>query len=344
MNKITYYLGAGASRNSVPIWKEQSEAMMNLAEDYLDDETFKIQKRNNPKTDDASKMLWDIGYFGYKGFKFGTVDTYAKKLVLNNSNEELWKLKLAVSNFFTIWQYSNNFPKKNKIYTDQIDRRYISLLASILKEGDVNPKIKENINFISWNYDLQLESAYKEFCDNKDWKEITKYLKFQSSIKNHDLIICHLNGYHGFYKSIEGKKEINYLDRVNKIGDYKEIINELKFTYESQNKGSIDYTSHINYAWENKENDIAENARNQANNVIKNSDITVIIGYSFPSFNRSVDKEILGQIKESSTVFYQDPNASTSFLERMIPNWKDKNIKLEIENKNMEYFILPDDF
>lgn len=341
VKNITYYLGAGASRNAVPIWKEQSNAMMSLANTYLGHDRFKSESKNDEKNDDQ-KMLWDIGYFGFQGEKFGTVDTYAKKLVLNNSVTELDRLKLSVSSFFTIWQQSNNFPNKdNSRFKDEIDRRYISLMASILQKGKSSPEIKENINFISWNYDLQLEAAYKEFCDKAEWNYIKSILKFQSNQSNNSLKICHLNGYHGFYK-IERKEEKDLLDRLQIINEYKDVIKEIDFTYKSQSRGQLNYRSHINYAWENS--DLAQNARDEAKRIIRESDVIVIVGYSFPSFNREIDKEILGKIKDAATVIYQDPNASLPFLERMIPNCKKKGITLEIEKDNMEYFVLPDEF
>lgn len=338
---ITYYLGAGASRNAIPIWKEQSEAMISLANTHLGHDRFKTEKNSDGITDEQ-KMLWDIGYFGFQGERFGTVDTYAKKLVLNNSETELNRLKLSVSSFFTIWHQSNNFPNKdNSKFKDEIDRRYISLMASILKKGNSFPEIKENLNFVTWNYDLQLEAAYKEFCDNADWDFIKHNLRFQSNTTNISLKICHLNGYHGFYIT-ENNEEKGILDNLQNINEYKDVIKNIYFTYQSQNRGQLNYKSHINYAWENS--DLAQNARNEAKRIISESDVIVIIGYSFPTFNREIDKEILGEIKEAATVIYQDPKASLPFLKRMIPDWKKKGITIEIEKDNMEYFVLPDDF
>lgn len=49
MKNITYLLGAGASYNSCPIWEEQGEKMIELAQKYLDPSKCDFNKK--PKLD-----------------------------------------------------------------------------------------------------------------------------------------------------------------------------------------------------------------------------------------------------------------------------------------------------
>lgn len=139
MSNITFLLGAGASYHSCPIWKEQGEKMIELAEKYLESTKCNFEDDSN-SINEKDRILWDIGYFGMKARKYGTIDTYARKLFLNNSGKELSRLKVAVSIFFTIWYLTDDNDLKlrsinNKIEKfEEIDKRYIILLAAITEK------------------------------------------------------------------------------------------------------------------------------------------------------------------------------------------------------------------
>jgi len=339
--KITYLLGAGASWFSCPILKEQGEKMIELAKSYFKNPDLIFDKIPSDLTENQS-LIWDIGYFGEKSLKFGTIDTYAKKLNLNNSHSELTRLKLAVSVFFTIWQLTDDktFKRRNDTVLDEIDRRYISLMASIIQTKSQNSnKIKENIRFVTWNYDLQLEFAFKSFChDTLTWENISQDLKFRiNDNKTSSLEICHLNGYHGFYKT--SNKEHHILDRSNSR-NINDIIDDISFVAESQSRGTLDITNHINYAWE--ENDLAIASREEAKRIFSATDILIIIGYSFPNFNKGIDKALFKQLKGRKTkVYFQDPNASVVFLYQLVdPN----DCEIICENDKLDNFILPYEF
>lgn len=339
MKNITYLLGAGASRNAIPILNELSEIMVDFARFYLNNYDNNLFNNPNIYSQDSKEYsIWEIGYFGEKGKKFGTIDTYAKKLVLNHSDGELKRLKLAVSNFFTIWQYSNNLYNKDvKKFKDVIDRRYISLLASILEDtNEINPSIKTNINFVSWNYDLQLEMAYKEFCESKrSWNEVFERLKKSNQI-------LHLNGYHGHYDIIEKEKR-NEQSLVNRleIDDFDNIIEAIKFTSTSQQRDQIDFSNHINYAWE--KNEFSLNNREKASKLFKNTDVLIVIGYSFPPFNKEIDRMLFKNIKKNTKIIYQDPKASKFIIQSLL-DFLPEEIEIICEKNYLDSFILPDDF
>lgn len=345
MKNITYFLGAGASYHSCPIQKEQANEMIHLARKYLPKEMTDFNKKPQNLTIQGN-ILWDIGYFGNKAIKYGSTDTYAKKLIFSGSSAELERMKLAISVFFTLWQFTDDYElKDSKRYEDnEIDRRFIQLMASVLnKTNNHFPSLQDNIHFVTWNYDLQIESAYKAFCpETALWKDVVQKLKFQtSSNMNEDNQICHLNGYHGFY-SIHGDEK-NILDLIIGLKDIHAILREICYIEDSQNKGNIDITGHINYAWET-DAPVALNAREQAKNIFSQTDILIIIGYSFPNFNKDVDKQLFDQLKGRNTIiFYQDPNASKEFLSQLV-NLNIKETSLIIEREKKDVFILPYEF
>ena len=119
MAKITYYLGAGASYNSCPILEKQAEMMIKVAEFEIKKYTakrtstggttsitydFTLEEKNKLKEDNQLQILWHIGYYGNKAKEYNTIDTYARKLFLNDETTELNLLKMSVSVFFDIWE------------------------------------------------------------------------------------------------------------------------------------------------------------------------------------------------------------------------------------------------
>jgi hypothetical protein len=136
-------------------------------------------------------------------------------------------------------------------------------MASIIQaKNHTSKQIKENIRFVTWNYYLQLEFVFKSFCnDTLSWKNISNDLNFRTDEGNTtQLEICHLNGYQGFYKT--ESKEHDILD-LTKSRDINDIISEMSYLSESQTRGTIDITNHINYAWE--ENDLTKKIKSRSN-------------------------------------------------------------------------------
>lgn len=341
---ITYLLGAGASFNSCPIWKEQGEKMIELSEKYLSIPKVNFLEKKPSDLTEQDDILWDIGYFGNKAIEFGTIDTYAKKLYFNEGNKrELQRLKLAVSVFFTLWESSDSeIKKRDGVSLKHIDNRYISLLASILeKSNSKNPSLKENIRFVTWNYDLQLERAFKAFCvSDSDWEDVSENLSFRVKPNdNRELEVCHLNGYNGFYYLPDESKEIDFLE-VSSSKEISEILEAIGFTTTENRRGGIKINDHINFAWEN--NRLSDNTRNQAIEIFGQTDILVIIGYSFPPFNKEIDRLLFEQLQNRKTkIYYQDPFASDDLL-RFVTNGFDTQI-FSIRDKK-DHFILPYEF
>ncbi len=346
MKNITYFLGAGASYNACPILKAQSEKMIELATILLPKDKCDFSKKKPYDLTEKQDFLWDIGFFGFKGLTYGTIDTYAKKLSLNNSFDELSRLKMAVSIFFTLWQLTDDKHIKSRDRNnsndsyEEIDRRYINLLAAIIeKKNDTKISIKDNIRFVTWNYDLQLELAYKAFCyNNISWQSLSQNLKFRINERTDSFLqICHLNGYHGFYNT-EGK-EYSFID-LTESTQLNDILNSIDFISTARQRSQLDFMNHINYAWES--NMTSKTIREYAKKIFSTTDILIIIGYSFPNFNKEIDFELFRQLKDRKIIiYYQDPNASESYLAQLIDI---KNADCNYERIKLDSFILPYEF
>jgi hypothetical protein len=246
---------------------------------------------------------------------------------------------LAVSIFFTIWQLTDDHIWKSRGTNqfEEIDRRYITLLAAILEaRTQTNIQIKKNIRFVTWNYDLQLEYAFKSFShDQLSWDHIFRNLSFRPKDgTSRPLEICHLNGYHGFY--LTENKEQHFLD-LTTSQDVKEIVNELSFIQTSQTHQQLNLTNHINYAWES--NEIAFETREEAKRIFSETDILIIVGYSFPNFNKEIDVQLFDQLKGRKTkLYYQDPNASISFISQLVDT---NECEVICQPDKLDTFILP---
>ena len=157
------------------------------------------------------------------------------------------------------------------------------------------------IDIITWNYDLALEQSYHEFCSDPDTVE--------TDITNSDKII-RLNGragaarptvatggeyerYTGFEKNIyyQGADE-----EAEIYGAHAEYFSRFFAT-----DGKLKLRPLIHFAWEDPEN------VDRAVDLIKGTNILVVIGYSFPFFNRMIDKKLIGAAAESAaSVFLQN--------------------------------------
>tara|TARA_Y100000815_G_scaffold219756_1_gene205537 strand:+ start:551 stop:1714 length:1164 start_codon:yes stop_codon:yes gene_type:complete len=368
MTKITYLLGAGASYNSCPIWNAQAKAMKNLATQELlkltqykqwkspvkllfneKEKEILLEKNILPK--DKDKILWYIGYFGKKGEEFNTVDTYARKLFLQGTNgrRELQLLKMAVSIFFDLWENFNTeknfYPTLNtnsdsieKIW-DKIDSRYIALFSIFLEKNVDNLLLNEDITFITWNYDLQLESTFNLFASNNNQpsfpsiNESFRYLENKATNERQN--VFHLNGHRGFASSKSGKM-FPLRNEDETIEEFWNIHDQL---YSNILSNQTSFNNYIKYAWEH---DLDSAWFEKIRQVLRMTDILVIIGYSFPLFNRKIDQHLFSYLHPNKTkeIIYQDPNSNEEIILNLFekPQNFSRHIKLQ---KKVDQFYIP---
>lgn len=354
-SRITYYLGAGASYNALPVLDELSSTMNQFnigTTEHNDWNTFN-EDLINPIPDDEfpfktnSLSYWKLEFrrLGRASSKFNTIDTYAKKLFIQEDNEKLNHLKHVFNVFLTIWQlslsktiYHSTKNQSPKNIVTSIDYRYISLIASFIIKKN-RGSIPENINFISWNYDLQLEMAFSKFLDEHGLMSVNKRFRFHSDQTKFQNQIFHLNGFSGFYMDNTNTiKPIVDLDQIDGKSN-KDII---KLVLERTENHTL--KNAINYAWE--DNPYADKIRKGALEIASKTEILVIIGYSFPIFNRKTDKLFFKTMIESRNlkqIIYQDPNADEDFLRNAF-NIPTENITFGIEiiiEKNVSQFSIP---
>ncbi|MBK6365301.1 MAG: SIR2 family protein [Saprospiraceae bacterium] len=129
-------------------------------------------------------------------------------------------------------------------------------------------------NIISWNYDNQLEIAFKEYNNGSVTGTINDKLhinKPYSDIRSH---VYKVNGFCSMYNS----------------------ANDVELSFKTQLdlliKGSDVPQSSIYFAWDTTK----PNYFGGINKIMERTNILVVIGYSFPNFNRDIDCDILDKL------------------------------------------------
>lgn len=323
---VTYYFGAGASAEALPIVNkikiDDETEIKGMADCFKDlsEELKSLKDIENENIPILNILISSLDELSKKSIQFGTIDTYAKYLFLCDRSK-LTDLKISVVFFFLTEQ----------LIKKKLDRRILIFLTTILQHQQVFPT---NIKILSWNYDFQIETAAgnfkKESFDHRGTgmshsPALLSYypsLAFSYGDPKHDLF--HLNGIAGYYRN----ESISDHMFINKdISDYNTLLQYLKRNVQS-------FCDYLTFAWERYENN---NLFNLITPILEKTNVLVIIGYSFPFFNREIDKQIFEVLKSNSKfhkIYYQDPFIDGEFLRNqfgLANNIEIKHIK-EIKN------------
>jgi hypothetical protein len=301
-NKITYYFGAGASANSLPtingIPGRISEILgilrdtLESNEGFSKEEGYFIPELKKEIINYLETLLKNIG-------NAQTVDTYAKKLHLQGNPQELIEFKKRLILYFLIEQILN-----------PIDPRYDTFFASIFEEKlEIPPQIK----VVSWNYDLQFELAFSSYSNDYSLDSVLASLgvvakNFRVSKgegETGQTSVFKLNSLASFSNTNTYVFDFNQGAILG--NERSDIIKLYSFLKKGLDSGIINPT--LSYAWE--KDTFRSSQRSIEDITIENISDTktlVVIGYTFPFFNRKADGKILGSLKNLDKVYVQDLN------------------------------------
>ncbi|MCB0698176.1 MAG: hypothetical protein KDC07_12480, partial [Chitinophagaceae bacterium] len=271
-----------------------------------------------------------------------TVDTYAKMLWSTDKNSEYKLIKCTIILFFELYRYFNN----------KVDKRYDAFFASIISKEE--PRLPDEIRIISWNYDYEFEKAFMKYAlsATEDIHSIYDELNvihknsIPVDLKNKFRIIK-VNGTTGFYDTNQkltlGLNLPNF-HRDKDIADmsWKDIM-PLFINYNKYAGKNSKYIPAISFEWEKDDDGSLKKAITECTSM---SRALVVIGYSFPTFNREMDTYILQSLKLQSgdtQVYIQDADyySIQSKIERFIK--KDLTTFIHQES-NLDEFYLPHEF
>lgn len=352
MSKIIYYIGAGASygnknkrelldegtederllvHEGLPVVNEIAKSLVAFQEavrnvDIIANKDYTFMDRyvtDGTKVNyTRSRLLEDIKELYKAAKEHSTIDTYAKKLYLTKQVRQLEKLKNVLATFF-IWIQLES----------KTDQRYDTFLANILQMD--NLCLPLNISVISWNYDSQFELAYKNYSNNN----LPIYDKLgENSMPNNQNsgLIFKLNGSANFGDFNMVDYILNHRERdVHPLVQLIEYYGHLEA---DTTELGFDFHSHLSFAWESTERQTEMIAT--INQITSDTEAVVVIGYSFPYFNREIDRAIFSKVPTLKTIYIQDPNPESVEPSLRAVLDENRNVKIEYQ-KDCTQFYLP---
>jgi hypothetical protein len=305
MEKITYLLGAGASFNALPIVKDLPKAISDVVTalevgPFNQMTVWNDFRENNVTTAPPNSLdALALAKSDLKELQKGceahlSIDTYAKMLFLTN-RKEYQRMKAATVLFFELYQCLNR----------KADMRYDAFLASIIQ--DSFDKLPAHVNILSWNYDRQIEIAYQKYLDSAGISdaEPSQYLNIYAKgehVRNYEVDGFCVFKVNGTVYFLDEQDRSYPLEKSEwNITPHQDII----LSY--WNACQKNHNSALSFNWEHDgTGDRMEGALSLA---LRDTSVLVVIGYSFPFFNRTSDTKLLGMMQRLDKIYIQDPSA-----------------------------------
>ena len=301
MPKVTYLIGAGASADGLPVVKTILDDKGDILCEGLPDAFTRVGRqiydgyKELTPNNNGEILQEQFSQLAKRTLEFQTVDTYAKYCYL--TDKALYKkVKKLIVLYFII----------DQVWNKKFDKRYLSFITTILDESNRFP---DNIKILNWNYDCQFQLACKYFNNQDPLMIFYPGMETDSSgspLDENKYSLVHLNGLAGCFKGSSG----NFLSELDFNGSFKEFINQTVKSLES-------YENLLTFAWERISEPTFKGTLPTAREIVKGSHFLVIIGYSFPFFNRKVDESLLHQIINGpgfKKIYYQDKFRTGDFL------------------------------
>jgi len=338
--KVVYILGAGASANALPMVSQipgRLGAHLKLLEAPTFQERFTSLFDTEPRlsfNQVLDQYQTDIRHLQKMADVHESIDTYAKKLFLKGAKDELFRMKVALS-MFLAYEQAKNAAK---------ERRYDGFFASILGSDGSGLRIPDDILILNWNYDQMLGHAFKEYTSSGQFQECHTQLRvYPLHQVNEDasFSVVHLNGLFAYQW-----QEREYEPLVTTTSDDDKLIVEdlLRYYYRAHHNESNplyrNMDAHLmRFAWESFEQQ--RSAFSSILNRLIDTQALVVIGYSFPFFNREFDRDILKWLPNLERIYVQAPEGYAQDIGRTI---RTMGVAREVEIEyytNTDKFLLP---
>lgn len=363
-NNVVYWLGAGASFNAIPVVSGMAKRMQTMLNYYRFHDTRRDISLYQSNTDISDK--WDL--LISEVLECYSIDTLARRSYLRGDYGKLEDIKQFIGAYI-LWEQivkpdDNSFPymvnmnpnafplgnseatnrfnysaKSNSLLGNQdttsevvlrnYDYRYESLLSLIATD---RYKLDERFSFISWNYDNQVEMAVNRIF-NIDGIG-TKHEPMDELRKNDTLDrilnkrLIKLNG--------SASESFNDFEPVSRFSD--------TFRTQELNRihvflvGKQAFKHRVKFAWEES----TEFDRMRAIPLLQEAKHIVIIGYSFPEYNRHIDKQLIEAASKgfSSKIIVQDTLENVDKIESRIKSIIPKHDVIKYTDLNQFYVPL----
>ncbi|MDF3821886.1 hypothetical protein P3G55_18420 [Leptospira sp. 96542] len=312
MSKVTYLIGAGASYHSIPLVNSLNDKIFSLIKSILS-HTFKEEKitdkdlsLNGNIAELKNKLKTDLDWM-QKELGDNTIDSLAKQLNDLDKRELLKTLK-AILSAYIVYEHYNTESTELAQANRYLDPRYVDFFTKISRKEDY-VRINKNISIISWNYDLQFERIYYKYYPDFDVTELSELLNnypplnINYNIDYTKFKLVRLNGLAGSVIDFRQKKFFSLIKNFEII----DLENSYKIflkIYSFLNNPSPYQTSGLRFAFE--QNSEWYNPFSIAENFLPGTETLIIIGYSFPDFNRELDSKLIKSMRNLKRIYVQD--------------------------------------
>lgn len=343
---ITFLIGAGASANTIPTVDHMVERIKGYA-GYLksvgielihNEGKWKYPHSLHDKIGVLNNLASDLDWLANQSINHQTIDTLARKYYLNNDYQNLKKLKRILIVFFKLEQLllkpDFNFKdgESKNSFKKMPEQRYDALISAIARKTSCGLVLPKNVKILSWNYDIQFELALTNYSQHNSLVQIRKEFQILPNVDTYNEVnklpvdknrfsMVKLNGtalWESNYKVKKHEVPKTLFDKESLGKSENELLGELieqyNNLYPDNNLKMDDSLKYFNFSWEmddtfqDKYPGYNMNIK-AAHEIAEQTEILVVIGYSFPLFNREIDKSLLTTMGRClKKVYIQDLN------------------------------------
>ncbi|EPG64661.1 hypothetical protein [Leptospira wolffii] len=337
----TFLLGAGASYYSIPIIANFNNRMVAFSgylanlESFGDEKFPSVDRITETIEEVKRQFIEDIDWLAKEAGK-NSVDFVAKKYWDKPDREKYQKIKAIISAYLLLEQSVSDGQ-----YTS-LDYRCASWITKINIKENGFAYINPNYKVISWNYDLQIEKALGTITNFIDYDTLMKSWKIypnpgrksNEEISLGDISVVRLNGIAGLH-----------IAQGAVTGTFRAAFEDFSKQLVSQVLRSYYLYAHKNefldpifyYAWENSS--FSEKAMSLSLEIANNTKDLIIIGYSFPDYNKDIDKKILSAFSSLERVDVQTNDADFAKIKDIFETYCPKVKKITL--RDLDQYYLP---
>jgi hypothetical protein len=319
-----YLLGAGASCETLPLASEFAESLSEFANKlkHADPLMISFAKRlhlsiNSIWGESHSRFVEAVEWLAQETSHHASIDTFAKKLYFKKDRDNLKKLKVVLSAYLIAAQQKNH-----------VDLRYDSFFASICKfDEDNHICLPPNLRILTWNYDAQLEKAFYGFCESE------KLVLEKITYNRHQ--IRRINGCCGHEFPNQHDESFSAIWDTAPDSGWEAAIR----LYEKYMDIDCQDMPDICFSWEQ------EQSSSSLLEGLNDVSVIVVIGYSFPYFNREMDDLIFKQFGNNlRKVYLQCPKENYDAVEERLARFLPPLEQKIIRKNSTDLFYIPDEF
>ena len=306
---LVYYIGAGASATALPVAKCTPDRMKGLVAS-LRAGCFELHGRE----DELDRIYWEMESLADRATPYASIDDLAREYHIQRNTHEVLRLKSALSAFLLAEQARR-----------RPDYRYGDFFRYLVdRDAGTRLAMPTDVRVISWNYDEQFERSFAKFLPERSYED-------RRNVDRDLQVVPAVGTERGaerrFYDDIFSIFKLNGSAGVRDGGSVL-TVNPSTYVYEERDMAPIlrylihfyerifveDDKPNIHFSWEDNSRRERELKRIERFSPV---DTVVVVGYSFPRFNRHLDRRILEVLNPAKVYVQVERDDEETVTERL---------------------------